>query len=473
MFQLQSHWVELPCVVTCRVQETECRHLQTFAPSSQLRQPARAQCTTSRAGWNGTPFWGEPVAVGAAVVFALRKHRAQSRLIRYHARVVSPIRVAGVAINSTEAVALNRCLVTLADQKAREEAAQRRLEPEVLADLLLDLGATGVELRWYGSLELLEQMLGGTIDLSWPPTFEQAQQLLHPSLDGTRPSLAAVDFFWRGLVCDVTWNGPGMCQAVPEAGIRLLGSATALDIAELSMEDKDWISAVREQCGPQLIGRIVVAHSQHDPSDVKKLIASQTPSPLLLTLEVGAGFGFGDHPTTRLCVNWLQHQDLSRLSVLDYGCGTGVLGLVAQLLGAREGVGVDCDLASLLLARMNATRNKMALELYTAVEANHLEWECVSFYNPSSSTRGDLVFPKGPPQDRHFDVVIANMTPSPLLRVAARISGALVEGGVLALSGLREEAVGEVTKAYAMQGIVLKQESADDGFVLLSGRKRS
>merc|ERR1719401_1263256 len=105
-------------------------------------------------------------------------------------------------------------------------------------------------------------------------------------------------------------------------------------------------------------------------------MSGQSPAPLLLTLEVGSSFGFGDHPTTRLCMSWLQEQDLHGKTLLDYGCGTGVLGLSAKLLGAAQAAGVDCDLASLQLAQANAVRNGLPLELFVSPAADPREWQC-------------------------------------------------------------------------------------------------
>merc|ERR1712232_566326 len=111
-------------------------------------------------------------------------------------------------------------------------------------------------------------------------------------------------------------------------------------------------------------------------------------------------------------MGWLQEQELHGRSFLDYGCGTGVLGLSAKLLGASEAVGVDCDLTSLQLAQANAKRNNLSLELFVSPAADQSEWACVSFYQPSTIVKGAPPFSTGPPAERLFDIAVANMTPT-------------------------------------------------------------
>jgi len=366
-----------------------------------------------------------------------------------------------------------RCLVTLSSEGARARAVQAELEPDALATYFLEHGALSVDLTWCGSLQDLSTALGRKPQ---EPPLPDALSLLRPPPGagaGGVPPKAYVDLFWNGITLDVVWSGQGLTAAVEEAGVRLLGSSEALTVTEIKMEDEHWASAVREQSYPELLGKILVAHTQHVATDVEQMLASQSPPPLLLTLEVGSGFGFGEHPTTRLCMRWLQAREeaLRGKCVLDYGCGTGVLGLSSLLLGASAATGIDCDLTSLLLAQANASRNELSLELYAAPDADKTEWTCVSFYAPSEGLRGERVFPPGPPSDRRFDVAVSNMTQKPLKRVAKHLVGAVKPGGLVALSGLRVEHVPGIVKEYASLGVDLQQDSTDDGWVLLSGRK--
>jgi ribosomal protein L11 methylase PrmA len=288
------------------------------------------------------------------------------------------------------------------------------------------------------------------------------------------PDASANTFFWRGAAMDLIWAGSdeGFSATLREVGHQALGAEAAFTSCEMPMEDALWASAVRD-CPPQLFGdRLAVVHTMHGCDVVEAALASRDPKPQLLTLEVGGAFGFGDQPTTRLCMNAMLKQDLTGVSVLDYGCGTGILGLGALLLGASSAVGVDCDISALLLARANAAKNGLPLRLCTsdAESAERDDWHCVSFYAPSPEIQGNALFPLGPTSEERFDLVMANLVPKPLIRLAPRIAGSLAPGGVMICSGLTEDMAGTVINAYLAQGVHLQVDEEIDGFVSLVGR---
>lgn len=204
-----------------------------------------------------------------------------------------------------------------------------------------------------------------------------------------------------------------------------------------SVADQDWVRLTQSQFDPIHIGKnIWVVPSWHEAPD---------PQALVLELDPGLAFGTGSHPTTRLCMEWLEANPPLRSSVLDYGCGSGILAMVAKKLGAMQVMGVDIDPQAIESARHNSERN-------------HCE---INFYLPepfADAARG-----------KTFDVVVANILSSPLKLMAPMLSGRVAPGGALVLSGVLARQADEVAAAYA-PFIQLNIWAERDGWVALSGR---
>lgn len=201
--------------------------------------------------------------------------------------------------------------------------------------------------------------------------------------------------------------------------------------------EQDWVRLTQSQFEPIHIGRnIWVVPSWHDAPDRHALI---------LELDPGLAFGTGSHPTTRLCMEWLEDNPPSGLSVLDYGCGSGILALVAKKLGAAEVAGVDIDPQAIDAAVYNAQRN--ACDIH--------------YYLPEQFT--------GSSHDRSFDVVAANILSSPLKLMAPMLAGRVAPGGRLILSGILARQADDVAAAYA-PFIDLHVWAEREGWVALSGR---
>lgn len=222
------------------------------------------------------------------------------------------------------------------------------------------------------------------------------------------------------------------------AAIRLtpVPAFTTRDVAE-----QDWVRLTQSQFDPIHIGKnIWVVPSWHTIPD---------PSALVLELDPGLAFGTGSHPTTRLCMEWLEANAPQHLSVLDYGCGSGILAMVAQKLGAKPVVGVDIDPQAIESANFNAERN-------------HTE---IDFALPEA-------FAEHYPNGHQFDVVVANILSSPLKLMAPMLSGRVAAGGALILSGVLARQAEEVAAAYA-PFIQLSVWQEREGWVALHGRKPS
>lgn len=207
-----------------------------------------------------------------------------------------------------------------------------------------------------------------------------------------------------------------------------------------AVADADWVRLTQSQFEPIHIGKnIWVVPSWHEAPD---------PNGLILELDPGLAFGTGSHPTTRLCMEWLEAHPAPGKSVLDYGCGSGILAMVAKKLGALDVAGVDIDPQAIESARSNAERNNVSID----------------FYLPDDFAAA--------PNERHakgqFDIVVANILSSPLKLMAPMLSGRVAPGGSLILSGVLARQAEEVAAAYA-PFIKLGVWAEQDGWVALHG----
>ncbi len=169
----------------------------------------------------------------------------------------------------------------------------------------------------------------------------------------------------------------------------------------------------------------------------------------VIRLDPGLAFGTGTHPTTRLCLQWIDSHSFDDLKVVDYGCGSGVLGIAAAIKGAAEVICVDNDPQALTATADNAKRNDVSDKLFGLAPERF----------------GQAIADSG-----RADVVLANILAGPLVELAPVLLAALEPGGAMALSGILEEQADEVADAYAMQ-LASIHKTVIDGWVLLTGRK--
>lgn len=182
-----------------------------------------------------------------------------------------------------------------------------------------------------------------------------------------------------------------------------------------ALEDKDWEREWMTHYKPMRFGdRLWVCPSWCEPPN---------PNAVNLLLDPGLAFGTGTHPTTHLCLEWLDSQQLQDCLLVDYGCGSGILGVAGALLGCRQVLGVDNDPQALIASRDNATRNKVA--------------DKVKVFSPETF------------QAEAADAVVANILAGPLIELAPKIATLIKPGGKLALSGILAEQAEDVMKAYA------------------------
>jgi ribosomal protein L11 methyltransferase len=200
------------------------------------------------------------------------------------------------------------------------------------------------------------------------------------------------------------------------------------------LEEQDWVRLTQSQFEPiRVSGRLWIVPSWHTAPD---------PEAIVLVLDPGLAFGTGSHPTTRLCLEWLERAVTPGCSMLDYGCGSGILGIAAARLGAAEVLGVDIDPQAVAAARDNARRNGVSAR----------------FDDAALRIRGQ------------FDLVAANILSNPLKALAPAVCAHVRPGGRLALSGILAAQAEELIAAYA-PWIALGVADTREGWVCLSGEK--
>jgi len=217
--------------------------------------------------------------------------------------------------------------------------------------------------------------------------------------------------------------------ALAASGARALAGAS-ID----RLEDADWVALTQRQFEPLRIGkRLYIVPTWRAPPD---------PGALNLVLDPGAAFGTGSHPTTRLCLEWLEDHVGRADRLLDYGCGSGILAIAALRLGALAAVAVDVDPLALEAARYNARRNAVALQVADAHDVLNAD----------------------------ATITVANILANPLRMLAPIIASHTRIAGRIALCGILAEQAREVAAAYAPWAR-LRIAARDDPWVLLAGRR--
>ena len=203
------------------------------------------------------------------------------------------------------------------------------------------------------------------------------------------------------------------------------------------LEDKDWGREWMDNFHPMQFGeRLWICPSWRDVPD---------PDAVNVMLDPGLAFGTGTHPTTALCLRWLDGIDMAGKTVVDFGCGSGILALAALKLGAERVVGVDIDPQALQATKENARRNGV-------------------------EDRLDVYLPQDQPE-LEADVVMANILSGPLLELQSVITNYCKSKGLLVLSGILAEQVSKIEDAYS-QDIVLEPSAIDGEWARVSGSKR-
>ncbi|GAA0557140.1 50S ribosomal protein L11 methyltransferase [Halomonas salifodinae] len=288
-------------------------------------------------------------------------------------------------------------------------------QAETLEELLLAEGASAITLQDAHDDPVFEPERGTT-----PLWNETVLTGLYDDLEGIDAMLERVRQAWSLEVPD---------EPCPEVEFELLA-------------DRDWEREWMDGFTPLKMGqRLWIVPSWHEAPE---------PEAVNLLLDPGLAFGTGTHPTTALCLEWLDGLavagELEAKAVLDVGCGSGILAIAALKLGASRAVGTDIDPQALQASRDNAERNAIAEARLTLCYPEQLE--------------------EGP-----FPVVVANILAGPLVELAPTIADQVAPGGHLVLSGILAQQAEEVLVAYEAQGLVMEPPVEREGWVRLEGRR--
>jgi len=297
-------------------------------------------------------------------------------------------------------------------------------QAEALADALLEAGVLSVSVEDADSDTESEQPLFGE--------------------PGLEPEVQA----WRrNRLVALLPDGADPLQILEQVRVDSGADYLASGWSTREVPDADWVRLTQSQFGPIHIGeRLWIVPSWHrDDPDVpaaRPAAPAGGLAPIHIELDPGLAFGTGSHPTTHLCLEWLEACLGPGDSVLDYGCGSGILAIAAKLLGAGRTLAVDIDEQAVQATRYNAQVNKVQ----------------VLAMLPDALGEGQS------------QVVVANILSSPLKVLAPMLANRVAPGGHLVLSGVLERQAGEVAQAYA-PWLTIDVWRARDGWVCLHGRR--
>lgn len=276
----------------------------------------------------------------------------------------------------------------------------------------------------------VEEALQGLGALSVTYTDSADDPVLEPGV-GETPLWPHVSM--TGLFENDTQDRDGLLIALKAQTSGIPG----LESRILELPDQDWTRAWMDDFRPMRFGERlwVIPGNQPVPADAGAVVH----------LDPGLAFGSGTHPTTRMCLEWLDGQSPVGSTVLDYGCGSGILGIAAAVLGADRVTGIDNDPQALISSRNNAANNAV-------------------------SDRFEVFEPGAVPPGT-YDFVVANILAGALIELASLLSGLCKPGGRIALSGVMQHQAAEVMAAYEQQFDELRTIALEE-WVLIEGRKK-
>ncbi len=310
-------------------------------------------------------------------------------------------------------------------------------QAEALADVLLEAGVLSVSVEDADTDTENERPLFGEPGLEPDVHAWQRNRVVALLPDGLDPQQVLQQLYAAGI--SGYQEGEWSLRDVPDADwVRL----TQAQFQPIQIGERIWIVPSWHRDNPDVPGRTQmdasVAEGQVDDKDNPAAEAE----PIHIELDPGLAFGTGSHPTTHLCLEWLAANLHAGETVLDYGCGSGILAIAASMLGASRTVAVDIDEQAVQATRDNAQVNGVRLQ---------------------AMLPGEL-------PDGQFQVVVANILSNPLKVLAPMLANRVAPEGQLILSGVLERQAEEVAEAYA-PWIAMSVWQARDGWVCLHGRR--
>ena len=296
-----------------------------------------------------------------------------------------------------------------------------RDEAEAWADAFLEAGALSVQAEDADAESPDEQPIFG-----------------EPLTPGQAETVAGVAFGWaRTRLAVLLERGAEPMDLVAQVATALGKPAPSI-AATRTVEDQDWVRATQSQFEPIPVGeRLLIVPSWHVQEALRR-----EDGRLALVIDPGLAFGTGSHPTTHMCLEWLEQAQLAGRRVIDYGCGSGILAIAAARLGAAHVTGIDIDPQALASAEENARINRVSIAVQSSADR----------------------------MPEPADVVLANILSNPLKLLAPMLMSLVAPGGALVLSGVLERQIDEVAPFYSA-GLPVKPWRIREGWACLVGSR--
>ncbi|HEY3521419.1 MAG TPA: 50S ribosomal protein L11 methyltransferase [Rhodanobacteraceae bacterium] len=246
---------------------------------------------------------------------------------------------------------------------------------------------------------------------------------------------------WKALVLNALFEEGTDHGALLDALHRALPELSPHAISLREVANQDWERVWMDRFRPMRFGQRLWIY----PWNIEPPFEGND---VVVRLDPGLAFGTGTHPTTALCLEWLDRSDLSGKAIIDYGCGSGVLAIAALKLGAAHATGVDNDPQALIASRDNAQRNGVAPRL-------------------------SLYAPRDLPGDIHCDALVANILSQPLHELAPAFARLLRAGAPFALSGVLAGQRDDLLERYAQCGFARLEVAQREDWIRISGLRTS
>jgi ribosomal protein L11 methyltransferase len=345
---------------------------------------------------------------------------------------------------------------------------EKSQEPQLLCDFLMEIGACSTSIRDS------DRDTDREVPIFSEPGDDPWEDLAADNAAVVCGDQAVGRNVWKR--CDVS------AHFAASADLKLVAELVeeTLDISlnyEINqVPDRDWVVHVQQSWNPILVEGIVLRFPWHTDEDVAKIVGDNGKDMVELQLEGGIAFGTGEHPTTQLCLRWVQdvlrEQEVS--SLMDYGAGSGVLGMAACALNPSvKSIGVDIDVDAVRIANANAEVNGLNMENYLPPLEETVDSESKSVlmkaYAQNNQQEGLPVELNGPVHD----ALVANILAGPLITLAPTLAGLIKPGGGLGLSGILTPQADRVVEAYIEYFDNVKVEKKLGGWVLITGNRKT
>jgi len=359
-----------------------------------------------------------------------------------------------------------------------EPSNPRSLDPNLLAEFLMEIGACSVSITDHDKDTIQEE-----------PIFREI--FIKPDKSFLSYNKEMTSEYWKRS--NVIGHFPG---TIDLRAVAILVQAT-FELEKLpsysvdNIPDRDWLIHVQSSWKPILVGGIVLRFPWHSNDDVQNAILNSvndggndngSHTHHVLQLEGGIAFGTGEHPTTRLCLLWIQKllssqsgDDISLF--LDYGAGSGVLGMAACTIGKHMGkpirsVGVEIDADAIIIANKNSEYNSCNMKTYLPRLLGGESAETLSFILKALQRENGISHLPQELSSHVYDACAMNILAGPLILLQETVAEMIRPGGFIGLSGILSHQADQVADAYKKYFDCITIEQEDSGWVLITGVRR-